>query len=81
MLTGDMGHTAKEIGFNCGILSRDESKNAILSIESVQKSQLSNDITDCAKKVALGQQAGQTVSVLISGAAFQAAMSLDAAIV
>jgi len=35
MLTGDLGHTAKEIGFNCGIMSRDESSNAIYTLEAV----------------------------------------------
>ena len=24
MLTGDLGHTAQEIGYNCGVISRDE---------------------------------------------------------
>ena len=23
MLTGDLGHTAREIGYNCGVMSRD----------------------------------------------------------
>jgi len=35
MLTGDLGHTAKEIGFNCGIMSRDESINAIYSLDAI----------------------------------------------
>lgn len=35
MLTGDLGHTAKEIGFNCGILSRNADKNSIYTFEDV----------------------------------------------
>ena len=30
MLTGDLGHTAKEIGYNCGVMSRDENVNSVL---------------------------------------------------
>ena len=33
MLTGDLGHTALEIGYNCGILSRDIAHNTVMKIE------------------------------------------------
>ena len=33
MLTGDLGHTAKEIAFNCGVMSRDNSVNSIVTLE------------------------------------------------
>lgn len=52
MLTGDLGHTAKEIGFNCGILSRDSDKNTIYNLEDVNKEDLECSVTEIAKKVA-----------------------------
>ena len=36
MLTGDLGHTAQEIGFNCGVMSRDETLNELFKLESVE---------------------------------------------
>ena len=33
MLTGDQGRTAQEIGYNCGIISRDKASNPVYTIE------------------------------------------------
>ena len=74
MLTGDLGHTAKEIGFNCGILTRDSDRNSIYNLEDVKKENLECSVTEIAKKIADDQAAGKMVSVLISGSAFTVAM-------
>ena len=38
MLTGDMGNTAQEIGYNCGIISRDSDLQDIFKIEGSEES-------------------------------------------
>lgn len=40
MLTGDFGHTAQEIGYNCGIISRDQNTNSVFKLESMDKESL-----------------------------------------
>ena len=35
MLTGDQGATAKEIGFNCGVMSRDENQCKLIEIDTI----------------------------------------------
>ena len=35
MLTGDMGHTAQEIGYNCGVMSRDASTTSLFKLETM----------------------------------------------
>jgi phospholipid-transporting ATPase len=42
VLTGDLGHTAKEIGYNCGVLSRDMKVNDIYNVESTDGETLAN---------------------------------------
>ena len=41
MLTGDLGHTAREIGYNCGVMSRDENVNTVVKVESTNADELS----------------------------------------
>lgn len=41
MLTGDQGHTAKEIAFNCGVMSRDDKVNSIFNFEAEGEEKLS----------------------------------------
>jgi len=44
MLTGDLGHTAQEIGYNCGVLSRDVDSNDLFKLESVDHDQLTSEV-------------------------------------
>ena len=44
MLTGDLGHTALEIGFNCGVLSRDEQTNDIYNIDANDSATLNEQL-------------------------------------
>ena len=51
MLTGDQGSTAKEIGFNCGVMSRDEDKCKLIEIDSIDAEQLKEDMATHAEEM------------------------------
>ena len=70
MLTGDLGHTAQEIGFNCGVISRNEQENEIFKLEATDCQDLSDQIRDYSKKIKENHQKGKQVSLVISGKAF-----------
>lgn len=44
MLTGDMSHTAEEIAFNCGVMSRDPQVNLIVRFETTEAIELSQKV-------------------------------------
>ena len=43
MLTGDLGHTAQEIGYNCGILSRDSDKHITMRLNTLDNEEAPTD--------------------------------------
>lgn len=51
MLTGDLGHTAKEIAFNCGVMSRNEDVNSIFSLEAIDANELKQHIIDASEGI------------------------------
>jgi len=51
MLTGDLGHTAKEIAFNCGVMSRNEDVNSIFSLEAIDTNELKQHIIDASEGI------------------------------
>jgi len=51
MLTGDLGHTAQEIGYNCGVLSRDVDSNDLFKLESVDHDQLTSEVLQLSDKI------------------------------
>lgn len=77
MLTGDLGHTALEIGYNCGVLSRDESTNALYKIEESSEKEVTEKVRELKPKVAQSRKEGKTVSILVSGRAFAVAQGLN----
>ena len=78
MLTGDLGHTAQEIGYNCGVISRDEQTNSIFKLEANDGETLSRLINEHASSIDNSRRTGKSVSVLVSGQAFYIASRLDA---
>ena len=67
MLTGDLGHTAQEIGYNCGVISRDEKTNSIFKLEANDGDTLSRLIKEHASSIEISRRSGKSVSVLVSG--------------
>ena len=67
MLTGDLGHTAKEIGFNCGILSRDKKKSTILNLQANDKESVQKEILSLKNDLIQSRREGKETSLLISG--------------
>ena len=46
MLTGDQGVTAKEIGYNCGVMSRDANECALIEIDTVDVEELKQKVKE-----------------------------------
>ena len=76
MLTGDLGHTAKEIGFKCGILSRDL-QDVNYTLDAITKEEVQEKVKELSLLIAESKQMGRKTGVMLSGQAFQVAMSLD----
>ena len=52
MLTGDLGHTAQEIGYNCGVMSRQSNQARLFKLETIESaeiSELAKQIKECIK--------------------------------
>ena len=59
MLTGDLGHTAQEIGYNCGVISRDEQTNEIYKLEATDGETLSRLINQHATSIENSRRNGK----------------------
>ena len=70
MLTGDLGHTAQEIGYNCGVLSRDENLNDVYKLQSNDGETSARLINEHANSIVNSHKNGKKVSVLVSGSSF-----------
>jgi len=66
ILTGDLGHTAQEIGYNCGVMSRDQSKAELFELKKVQEA----EVMTTATQVRESSKQGKDTTVMISGQAF-----------
>lgn len=77
MLTGDMGQTAEEIGFNCGVMSRDPQVNTIIRLAGTDKSELSEMVKQAVKDVEQARREGKKVCVLVGGDTFHVAERLE----
>ena len=77
MLTGDMGQTAEEIGFNCGIMSRDPQVNKIIRLACTDKSEFSEMVKQAVKDIEQARCEGKEVCVLVGGDTFHVAEGLE----
>ena len=73
MLTGDLGHTAREIGYNCGVMSRDENVNTVVKVESTNGEELTTQIHKVKDQIIQAKHEGKDTTVLVSGEAFYVA--------
>lgn len=44
VVTGDLGHTALEIAYNCGVMSRSTESSEVFRLETTDLMQLSNEV-------------------------------------
>jgi len=51
MLTGDLGHTAEEIGYNCGVISRDSYTAEIFRLDSIDREELSAEVNQLGERI------------------------------
>lgn len=67
MLTGDLGHTAKEIAFNCGVMSRDDRVNSIFTLEAIDSNELKQHILDASEGIKQSKSEYKKTTVMVSG--------------
>ena len=77
MLTGDMGATAKEIGYNCGVMSRDQNETSLFKIESLDRNEIAEQIIQLKQDILKEQANGRKITLMIAGQSFARALSLD----
>lgn len=77
MLTGDQGVTAKEIGYNCGVMSRDPNECALIEIDTVDVEELKHHVKEAQNASKQHIDAGRKTCVLISGLSFECTQRLD----
>lgn len=72
-----MGHTAEEIGFNCGVMSRDPQVNLIVRLSATDADELTQRVKQAVRDVEQAHREGKKVCVLVAGDSFHVAQRLE----
>lgn len=75
MLTGDLGFTAQEIGFNCGVMDRQST--ALFKLEVGEGASLTQEVASLSLQIAQSKQSGKPSTVMISGHTFSLVQELE----